>query len=635
MSLSMICDAFENYIETPFQTIKEDNNIDKAIAGNPNSKEFVDNAKLKGVIGKIGGYGANYLEATRNDRKYIERLWRNVKNSEYYSEGIENRSIVGELDHPEERVDYSLKEGAIILTQMDILDNGKVYTEFDIIDTPSGRILKTYFEAGCKIGVSSRGLGEEIVENGETIIDPDTYQFYCFDAVAFPAVKSARMELLENTTPKSRELISKIRKEVNNCENINQILMIESVTQDVDLYSGEIKKIIEDKKQELSEDNNEILNLCKSLIEKITNLSEESSLNTQLLSFLEAYVNNSESDINNLLGQLKEEIDKNNKIKLSDDNENDSNEDTSNQNEDQSDDLNILMELESVNQLFKEQYQLLVSKYLQSTQVIKHLHSNNFQLKESIKGFEQSNGKLKLANEELENRNKELVNENANLKKQYENTSKANQDLQSIFETIKNQNSQLSTNNRKLENKVKNSNKQCNDSKKVYEDKIRRLNKSNESLTKELESMKSNNSTLLTENTKANGTIEKLSGVESENANLRNTNQSLNEQLKKSNNKVQQTQKLYVESIKHYISQLSDRYNLEERMIYKSLGKDYTINDIDNVVKELLDKQAKLNSLPFAHMVPERKVFAENIGLKNSISNESNNELDLYNFLKK
>lgn len=602
MSLSMMCDAFENYIDTPFRPIKEDNEIDKSIEGSSNSEEFINNSKLKGVIGKMGGNGANYLEATRNDRKYIQRLWRNVKESEYYKEGIENRTIVGELDHPEERVDYSLKEGAIILTLMDILDNGKVYTEFDIIDTPMGRILKTYLEAGCKIGVSSRGLGEEIVENGETIIDPDTYQFYCFDAVAFPAVKSARMELLENTTPKARELISKIRKEVNNSDNINQVLMIESVTKDVDLYSGEIKKIIEDKKQDLiKNENNE----------------------------------NNENNVNELLGQLKEEIDKNNKIKI-DDEENDSNEDTSNQNSDSSDDLNILMELEGINQLFIEQYQLLASKYLQSTKLIQHLHSNNFQLQESVNSLKNSTNKLEEDNKALKIRNEELEMQNNTLQQKYENANKANQDLQGIFETIKNQNSQLSTNNRKLENKLQKSNSKYNTMKKEYENKIHTLNNGTIKLENELKSLKSKNSTLLTENTQANGAIKRLSNVESENSDLRNENQTLNQQLTESNKQLKYNKKLYSESLKQYISQISDRYNLEEKTIYKSLGKNYTINDVDNIVKELLDKQAKFNALPFAHMVPDRQVFAENIGLRNSSSTPdgSNEDYELFKFLK-
>lgn len=248
--LNMI-DTF-NTLESSFAYLGEDSVSDSSANSNPIPENIKENGRRKGVIGKIAGIGANSNEPTRNGRRYPIELWRNVEKSEYFIEGMENRCIVGECNHPEERIDYSISEGAIVLTKYDIQNDGTVYTEFDILDTLPGRTLKTYFDAGCKVGVSSRGLGEEVVVNNETIIDPETYQFYCFDAVLFPAVKSARMELVESTSPKKQTMINSITKEIKNCKTLDECLFIENTAKETNLYLDEIKDCLDNRKDELS-----------------------------------------------------------------------------------------------------------------------------------------------------------------------------------------------------------------------------------------------------------------------------------------------------------------------------------------------------------------------------------------------
>ena len=283
---------------------------DKSTNGTPVPDKIKEDGKRKGVIGKIGGIGADSNEPTRNGRRYPLELWQNVEKSEYFIEGMENRCIVGECDHPAERLDYSIPEGAIVLTKYDIQNDGKVYTEFDILDTLPGRTLKTYFDAGCKLGVSSRGLGEEIMVDGEKIIDPETYQFYCFDAVVFPAVKSARMELIESTSPKKQQLINSITKEINNCKTLDECLFIENMSKDTNLYLDEIKELLESQKEELSKDDNQdnTKELAKSIINKIDKKSNKTKDDYQLSDFLKAWLGESKENITDLFNQLKESM---------------------------------------------------------------------------------------------------------------------------------------------------------------------------------------------------------------------------------------------------------------------------------------------------------------------------------------
>ena len=48
--------------------------------------------------------------------------------------------------------------------------------QFDLIDTPVGRIVKTFQDAGVTFGISVRGAGD-IINNS---VDPDTFVFIVF-----------------------------------------------------------------------------------------------------------------------------------------------------------------------------------------------------------------------------------------------------------------------------------------------------------------------------------------------------------------------------------------------------------------------------------------------------------------------
>lgn len=188
----------------------------------------------KHYLGKLAGIAADCMNPTRNDRKYPLQLWINVENSDDFKEGMETLTIFGECDHPETRVDTSIKEIAIVLTKFEIRkDEGVVYCEFDILDTPNGRILKELLDYGSKIGVSSRGIGDEVVRNGETIIDPDTYIFYGFDAVVMPAVKSARPAVVESVDPSKRPL--NIQNEIDSATSRSELESIRKLIESTNI----------------------------------------------------------------------------------------------------------------------------------------------------------------------------------------------------------------------------------------------------------------------------------------------------------------------------------------------------------------------------------------------------------------
>jgi len=560
----------------------------------------------KGIIGHIGGIGANSNSPTRNGRRYPIELWRNVQHSEYFIEGMDARTIIGECDHPEERVDYSVKEGAVVLSRYDVQNDGLVYTEFDILDTIHGRTVKTYFDAGCKLGVSSRGLGEEMEINSETIIDPDSYQFYCFDVVAFPAVKTARMELLESTSPKRIDLINKITKEINECVSINDVQFIKRIHEKVELNLNEINEAINIKIKELT--LTETMNILKE---------DETTIDITSNDIKEDEININDTE--------------NNKIKISD---TITTSDVDTSNEETESEMIVLMELKQEIEQYKQDIITLKNECDLQKKVIKSLVSNNYKLNETNTLLQQDNTKINESYIKVQTNRKQAIKQLVNFKNEnkllhdklsavnekYTRLQNVNNELSTItldnsksFKQLQIENNKLSARNNNLLIKVE-SLSQMNQK---LQEKQKSLNESsNKQFTKKIETLTEKNNIHLNEIkalTKVNAEITtKLNNIKTENVTIKNQ---------------------YNDSLKKYINEVCIKYDLKESTLLKLLGNQYTIQDIDNVAHDLIENQNKINSLPFNKLIPERKVIIENVGLDDTNAKSYITEqLDTFSF---
>lgn len=153
----------------------------------------------KGVLGKLEGVCADTIKSTRNGRRYSETLWEKVFKDPIIKEYFDCGGIFGELGHPADREETDMEKIAICMPcPPERGSDGKLRGKWDILDTPNGRILKCLCDYGYKIGISSRGSGDTYKEfDGQESVDPDTYHLEAFDAVLLPAVKDARLSLVE------------------------------------------------------------------------------------------------------------------------------------------------------------------------------------------------------------------------------------------------------------------------------------------------------------------------------------------------------------------------------------------------------------------------------------------------------
>jgi len=131
-------------------------------------------------------------EKNQNGRIYPENILKREVDKYKGREIKENRAY-GELDHPESSV-VELKNTSHIIK--DVWWSGKdVVGKVEILNTPSGRILKELIEAGCTVGISSRGMGSvrQIKEDGTVAVEND-FDLICWDFVSNPSTYGAFMK---------------------------------------------------------------------------------------------------------------------------------------------------------------------------------------------------------------------------------------------------------------------------------------------------------------------------------------------------------------------------------------------------------------------------------------------------------
>ena len=128
----------------------------------------------------------------QNGRIYpTEVLRREVE--KYKGREIKENRAFGELDHPEASV-VELKNTSHIVREV-WWDGKDVIGKVEILKTPSGNILKELLEAGCTVGISSRGMGSvKESNNGKTVTVEDDFDLICWDFVSNPSTHGAFMK---------------------------------------------------------------------------------------------------------------------------------------------------------------------------------------------------------------------------------------------------------------------------------------------------------------------------------------------------------------------------------------------------------------------------------------------------------
>ena len=177
------------------------------------------------ILGRLYGPIATCKEGTRNGRKYNKALWIKALNDEIFQEKIANKSLFLELGHPADREETDMKCVCACIPEMPKIVNDDLYAYVDILDTPNGRLLKTFCDYGFIPGISSRGSGD-IMANDE--VDPETFFLETWDIVQTPAVKKARLAMCESLNNK-KSLKAALQESYNAANDEDKKVMKETL----------------------------------------------------------------------------------------------------------------------------------------------------------------------------------------------------------------------------------------------------------------------------------------------------------------------------------------------------------------------------------------------------------------------
>jgi hypothetical protein len=204
---------------------------------------------MKSGLTKFRGKFQEAEAVNKNKRMYpFDVLSENIGRLQ---EAIDDRRLVGELDHPTDSIIHFANTSHVVTKLW--WEGNVLMGEGEILNTPSGMILKSLIDGGVKVGISSRGVGNGKVNEDGILVIGESYKLITFDAVADPSTFAAFQEKVvakgESFNPQVKEQIrstqqkSKIavKNESSNIHNVNKEVLIAYLSGFVKSQTQEIK----------------------------------------------------------------------------------------------------------------------------------------------------------------------------------------------------------------------------------------------------------------------------------------------------------------------------------------------------------------------------------------------------------
>ena len=175
-------------------------------------KPILRESKERPGVFEVEGVMQRAVAENQNGRVYSKSiLEREAK--KYITEFVEKGNAFGELDHPESPV-VSLKNASHIVKDLWWKGND-LMGRVELLNTPSGNIVKEIIKAGHTIGISSRGTGSVNQTNEGTLEVQQDFELVCWDFVSNPSTHGAFMNPIQLQEGKNKG---------NNYSNLDAII---------------------------------------------------------------------------------------------------------------------------------------------------------------------------------------------------------------------------------------------------------------------------------------------------------------------------------------------------------------------------------------------------------------------------
>jgi len=153
-------------------------------------KPTIRESKTKPGVFEVEGLLQKAGAKNQNGRVYEKSILKR-ECDRYTNEFINNGNAFGELDHPESAI-VSLKNASHIVKEI-WWEGEDLMGRIELLNTPSGNIVKQIIQAGHTVGISSRGTGSVQQTNESTLEVQDDFELVCWDFVSNPSTHGAFM----------------------------------------------------------------------------------------------------------------------------------------------------------------------------------------------------------------------------------------------------------------------------------------------------------------------------------------------------------------------------------------------------------------------------------------------------------
>lgn len=152
--------------------------------------ESVDGSKRMYIAGPF----LMFDKPNRNNRVYPKKVMAEAVNK-YRAEYIDRNRALGEMNHPQGRLQVDPERACIMTTELHE-DGNYYYGKAKVLSTPLGKILENLLSDGVTIGVSSRGVGTVMKRGQLNEVKNDFGLTVAADVVFDPSVGDAFVEHL-------------------------------------------------------------------------------------------------------------------------------------------------------------------------------------------------------------------------------------------------------------------------------------------------------------------------------------------------------------------------------------------------------------------------------------------------------
>jgi hypothetical protein len=157
------------------------------------SKFILSESKIKPGVFEVTGIMQRAGAKNQNGRIYKrEILEQEVQN--YIENFVKVGNAYGELDHPESAI-VSLKNASHVVKEL-WWEGDDLMGKLELLNTPSGNIVREIVKGGHTIGISSRGTGSVTQTNEGTLMVQPDFELVCWDFVSNPSTQGAFMNAI-------------------------------------------------------------------------------------------------------------------------------------------------------------------------------------------------------------------------------------------------------------------------------------------------------------------------------------------------------------------------------------------------------------------------------------------------------